>query len=95
LEKKSIETEDEVQEGAGRMPAPQRARRPRYERRIGFYFYVVHPLLKTLLKNTACPGAANLPTLGAQHEVMVLTARGGVSATAGQQSKDAGGENAT
>jgi hypothetical protein len=46
LEKKSIETENELEEGAGRMPAPQRARRPRYVPRyvrgIGFHFYLAH-----------------------------------------------------
>ena len=38
LEKRSIATPDEAQEGAGRMPAPQRARRPRYSRWIGLTF---------------------------------------------------------
>ena len=36
-EKRSIETEDELQEGAGRMPTPQRARRPRYVRDAAFW----------------------------------------------------------
>jgi hypothetical protein len=35
---RSIATPDEAQEGAGRMPAPQRARRPRYGRWIGLTF---------------------------------------------------------
>ena len=40
LEKRSIATSDEAEEGAGRMPVPQarEARRPRYSRRIGLTF---------------------------------------------------------
>jgi len=34
----------EVDERAGRMPAPQRARRPRYVGRVGFHFQVAQPL---------------------------------------------------
>jgi hypothetical protein len=36
-EKGSRETHDEVQESAGKMPAAQRARRPRYVRGIGIF----------------------------------------------------------
>ena len=41
--KGQIETEGEVYEGAGRMPAPQRARRPRYIGWMGFYIHVASP----------------------------------------------------
>ena len=43
MEKSQIETEGEVYEGAGRMPAPQRAGRPRYIACMGFHFHVVRP----------------------------------------------------
>jgi hypothetical protein len=49
--KRQIETEGEVHEGAGRVPARQRARRPRYIRWVGFHFHVAHP------RPTAGPGA--------------------------------------
>jgi hypothetical protein len=45
-------------------------------------------------ENIACSGAANLRTLPIQNEVMVLTPRGGVSATAAQQADHPGGKNA-
>jgi hypothetical protein len=63
-EEKQIETEGEVHEGAGRMPAPQRARRLRYTGQnahatagetpalhpvIGLQFYVTGPFRRSTL----------------------------------------------
>jgi len=40
FQKRSVAILDEAQEGAGRMPTPQRAGRPRYIRRIGPHSHV-------------------------------------------------------
>ena len=45
-QKRSIAAADEVQESGGRMPPPQRARRPRYIRGIGVRLHVEQPSLE-------------------------------------------------
>ena len=44
LTSEEIETEGEAHDGAGRMPAPQRARRPRYILRIPSHFHVARAI---------------------------------------------------
>jgi hypothetical protein len=46
-------------------------------------------------ENTACACAPDLRILPIQHEVMLLTPRGGAGAAAWQQADYPGGENAT
>jgi len=57
-ERVRIETDGGVHEGAGRMPAPQRAGRPRYIRWIGSPFHVAHSAIGQPNTVASCRGVS-------------------------------------